>query len=635
MYLSTANLIIALCSLMIESTLIRYSRKKKILPLRNNQLFLNMLKAGFVATAMNLITLLLGVLSPSACVLKIHYFSDILYFVFYEISFFYIAAYVLWNAKKLSCFLSRHLVRLSLFLIIPLTVLMTQFWNDIFYITPDNRFHYGAQSHIPTVFPFLLVLWTLIVLIKNRFRILNERDKGLLSGTVILLLGIVADNMTTELVLIDFFFCFSALIFYICHEHPALCLSERTNCYNLSSFETLVNELIASDKDFYVYGFEVRNYNTVQSCRGTATLFSALSSCGTWVEACFPDAYVFYMGYRVFNILSLQPIDPKDYEAFAREGQNKAFKSTDGGVYFWTRRIRVDTASPLCENASYIINGEIQAMDSASLKADVISVDSQTYAAVTNEMRLHTLIEKSLSENRLQIFIQPICNAKTGKTEGGEVLARILDDAGRIVMPGDFIPLAEKSGMIIKIGYRLFEKTCRFVSENALADLGITFLTINCSPVQFQDLFLADKLKAISDAHHVDFSFFKFEVTESTMNNNALMKIHIDKFRNHGASIAMDDFGKGNSNLSRLTDFKFDVAKLDMSLVWSYFKSEDTMLVDILSLLKKKDMTIVAEGVETQEMAKALAELHCDYLQGYYFSKPLPAEDFLKTLSSL
>ena len=71
------------------------------------------------------------------------------------------------------------------------------------------------------------------------------------------------------------------------------------------------------------------------------------------------------------------------------------------------------------------------------------------------------------------------------------------------------------------------------------------------------------------------------------------------------------------------------------SPVWSYFKSEDTMLVDILSLLKKKDMTIVAESVETQETAKPLAELHCDYLQGYCFSKPLPADDFLKTLSSL
>lgn len=96
----------------------------------------------------------------------------------------------------------------------------------------------------------------------------------------------------------------------------------------------------------------------------------------------------------------------------------------------------------------------------------------------------------------------------------------------------------------------------------------------------------------------------------------------------------MDDFGKGSSNLYRLKDIDFDVVKLDMSLVWSYFEGDNKMLEDIVAMFKKENLKIVAEGIENKEMAKALTEMGCDYLQGYYYSKPIPMEDILVFLTS-
>ena len=91
----------------------------------------------------------------------------------------------------------------------------------------------------------------------------------------------------------------------------------------------------------------------------------------------------------------------------------------------------------------------------------------------------------------------------------------------------------------------------------------------------------------------------------------------------------MDDFGSGGSDIFRLLNYDFSLAKLDKSVVWKYFDHKSTVMTDIISMFKHEDLKIVAEGVETKEMVVALTELGCDYLQGYYFSKPLPAEEFL------
>ena len=126
----------------------------------------------------------------------------------------------------------------------------------------------------------------------------------------------------------------------------------------------------------------------------------------------------------------------------------------------------------------------------------------------------------------------------------------------------------------------------------------------------------------------VKFSLFDFEVTESNMNAEKLLEQHIAKTKEYQATASLDDFGKGGSDIFRLLNYDFSLAKLDKSVVWNYFDQKSTVMTDIISMFKHEKLKIVAEGVEDKTMADALSNLGCDYLQGYYFAKPLPAEDF-------
>ena len=145
---------------------------------------------------------------------------------------------------------------------------------------------------------------------------------------------------------------------------------------------------------------------------------------------------------------------------------------------------------------------------------------------------------------------------------------------------------------------------------------------------------LSESLKKIAQKYNVDFSVFNFEITETALSNNTLVESQIAHLKKRGAHVSLDDFGTGSSNLARLTHFPFTESKLDMSLVWNYFETRNPIMKDVITIFKNQGLKIVAEGVETKEMAMALSGMNCDYLQGYYFSKPLPEEDFCHFIST-
>ena len=399
--------------------------------------------------------------------------------------------------------------------------------------------------------------------------------------------------------------------------------------YNTRAFDALVNESLSEEKPFFVYGFEIQNYDTIRKRCSSASLSYAISDCAAWLESWFPDGYVFYTGTTCFNIFTYHEMCDATYKKFLLESKNLSFCSgEESTMYFVCRHIFVDCQDPLCTCSSDILNGENIAIDRASFHNEILRVDQEIYRQIERENTMHSIIENALSGEGLKIYLQPIFNPGSGRIEGAEVLARILDPVEGLLMPGDFIPLAEKSTMIVKLSYRIFEKTCIYLSQTDLQALGIRFININCSPMQFQDLFLADKLKKISDSYGLDFSLFKFEVTESYVTNSEIIRFHIDRFREKGAIIVMDDFGKGGSGLSRLLDFDFDVVKIDISLIWSYFSGKSSMIESIIPMFKKENLKVVAEGIESSDMIEPLTRMGCDYLQGYCFSKPLPAGAF-------
>jgi EAL domain-containing protein (putative c-di-GMP-specific phosphodiesterase class I) len=199
--------------------------------------------------------------------------------------------------------------------------------------------------------------------------------------------------------------------------------------------------------------------------------------------------------------------------------------------------------------------------------------------------------------------------------------------------PEEFIPMAEKNGMILKIGEFVFRTVCQMMARERIWEKGIDYIEVNLSVVQCMQEDICEMLYGIMDEYEVPYSCINLEITETVLSKDILWDT-MERMVVGGVTFSLDDYGTGYSNLTNILKYPFHIVKLDKSMVWSAMEDERAMLAlkHTVAMVLDLDMYIVAEGVETEEMVKTLTELGCEYLQGYYFSRPVCEADFLEKL---
>ena len=233
-------------------------------------------------------------------------------------------------------------------------------------------------------------------------------------------------------------------------------------------------------------------------------------------------------------------------------------------------------------------------------------------------------------------YYQPKIDWQSGHIIGLEALVRWRSGTGQLIMPGDFIPLAEETDLIMQIGKLVLTQACAH-----LHDLGVMGLarkvSINISPKQFESESLPDEIEEALSTSGVTPMLLELEITEGTlMGNIECSRAQLIKLKRLGVSISIDDFGTGYSSLSYLKKFPIDVLKIDQSFVRDMLteKSDAAIISAIINLAHSLDLTLVAEGVEIAAQADALAKLGCPVMQGYLYSKPLTFEDLVALLQA-
>lgn len=265
---------------------------------------------------------------------------------------------------------------------------------------------------------------------------------------------------------------------------------------------------------------------------------------------------------------------------------------------------------------------------------DIREITGKNTFILTNE--LDKIIDDALANKNLEVYYQPIYSIPQERFVSAEALLRIKNDKYGFISPELFIPAAEKSGAIHKIGDYVFEEVCRFISSSDFKKLELDYIEVNLSVAQCMQTDLADKLLQIMRRYNVSPSRINLEITETAANYaQNIMTANIDKLAEAGISFSLDDYGTGYSNIRSVASLPLEIVKLDKSFV----DVEDnprmlTVLEDTIKMLKDMDMHIVVEGVETKELLLKFADLKCEYIQGYYFSKPIPRDEFVRFISS-
>ena len=220
--------------------------------------------------------------------------------------------------------------------------------------------------------------------------------------------------------------------------------------------------------------------------------------------------------------------------------------------------------------------------------------------------------------------------------ESAEALIRLTDEKLGFVSPEEFIPIAERSGRILKIGEIVFESVCRFLSEGVITQYGIKYIEVNLSVVECMQSSLSEKLFHTMNQYHLDPSQINLEITETaTAERIGMLVKNMTELHKNGITFSLDDYGTGYSNISYMMSLPFHIIKIDKSLLWSSMKNEKAMIAleSIISMIRGMNMKILVEGVENEEMVELLKKLECHYLQGFYYSKPVPENEFIAFMS--
>lgn len=249
---------------------------------------------------------------------------------------------------------------------------------------------------------------------------------------------------------------------------------------------------------------------------------------------------------------------------------------------------------------------------------------------------MDAIIESALSNKRFEVYYQPIYSVKEKKFHSAEALIRLKDEKYGFISPEVFIPVAEKSGAIHKIGDFVLEQVCAFIASDEYKKLGMSYIEVNLSVVQCMQPKLANHIMEILTRYGVRPEQLNLEITETAASiSQQALEDNIEDLTNMGMKFSLDDFGTGYSNMQRIVKLPFDIIKLDRTFTELYDNPKlGIVLTNAINMIKAMKMKIVVEGVETEEMLKLFSELECEYIQGYYFSKPIPREEFVKFIQA-
>lgn len=267
--------------------------------------------------------------------------------------------------------------------------------------------------------------------------------------------------------------------------------------------------------------------------------------------------------------------------------------------------------------------------------ATPVQVDS---AAAVELARLETELRAGIHSGQMQLYVQPIVDMRDHQIIGFESLVRWLHPIAGMVRPDMFIPLAERSGLIVPLGRWVLREAChaalRFEREPTRADIAgkSGFISVNVSAGQFHDPEFITELDNILHETGLDPTKLQLEITESILSDTVAAKRWIAGCKKLGVRIALDDFGTGYSSLSYLHEFDIDTLKIDQSFVRRILTDirSEKIIITIIQLSHALGLDIVAEGIETQAMFDRLASLGCHYGQGYLIARPSPVDAYFQ-----
>ena len=501
-----------------------------------------------------------------------------------------------------------------------------------YYDDPEAKivYSYGLSDYATYIFALITIFFIVHKLFKEKKKISRNRRLAALFWMCVWFLAAIIQFIFPSCLLVGFASALGMLVLYLLIENPGNNIDRRTGLFNHGAFLDYTKQLYDSETKFSAlavvleyYSFKMMNADLEREVLTEIRSFLlgikdtyAFNNTGNEVIIVMPE------GENGKNIVKAI------YERFER-GRGK-----NGGLYVSPRWVYLSDSSLAAnpEDLLYLIRYAVQNSEEID-ENRCIEVSGDLAKQLYREKEVEEIIIDALENDRLEVWYQPIYSTQHSRFTSAEALVRIRGKDGTLIPPGAFIEIAERNGTILQIGETVFRKVCRFINQHNIKQYGMSYIEVNLSVVQCAYKQLAEDYIKIMKDYGVSADQINLEITETaSLNTKNTLLENMKELMDYGVNFSLDDFGTGQSNLDYIVDMPVDIVKFDKGMTNAYFENGKAKYImdAAANMIQGMDMKIVSEGIETEAQFNTMQDLGINYIQGYYFSKPLPEKEFLE-----
>lgn len=558
---------------------------------------------------------------------------NVLYFSFQTINPPIFLVYVLSLLGQLSLLRSYKIklifvpafVNLILLILNPLS-------NHFFNIDTINGYTYGYLFYVLHIVAIIYLLIIFFYSIYGRKNLSKVQFNTIIGFLVSIFITMYLQARFPRYLITGVILSFGSIIMYFSLQNPQHMKDVLTGCFNYNALLEYLKELIKSKQRFHLIAININEFNRINRVFGLKNGNQILINISKYILSLSDNIWIFRMKGTRFVVVtdndSLYSIIKSNLENKIETswdtGSNQIFVSMSICCMFELNKFikSIDDVVNFIETS--FLESEIN-----GVRENIISSDNGLYNKIERMMAVELALRNALNTNSgLTLNFQPIFSLKDKKFKSAETLLRLNDPKLGSISPAEFVPIAEKNGLVLQMDLLVVEKVCQFIAQyNPKETLGLDYLSINLSAAEFMNINMPKRMTELLKQYHIEPEFIVFEITETVATvSYAIVSSCMHEYQSLGFRFAIDDFGTGYANLSQVVSLPFSIVKIDRDLLFG----SKIVLEDMLHMFKRLGMVNIIEGVESYDQLDLIKEMEVDFIQGYLYSNPLDVNSFIK-----
>lgn len=621
--------LVAFIALVIVSLKYFYS---KYFPSQQNRIFGYILLVSLLTLFFDLLTAF--TLSYTNLIpLWFNIFLNSLYFSFQTINPAIFVVYVLSLLGNLSFLKTKRLKLIFLPALINLFLLfvINPFTGIFFYFDLSSKYTHGSLFFILHIVALIYLLIGFFFTIKERSKLSPVQFRTIVGFVFAIFITMYLQARFPRYLITGVILSFGSIIMYFTLQNPQHMKDTLTGSFNYSAMLEYLSELIKSKQKFHLIAININDFSRINRIFGLKNGNQILINVYDTLTNNTNNAWIFRMKGTRFVIITQSNRSYQNSKSLLENLVDSTWQIDSNQIVV---SMSVCSLFELNKHV-HTIDDVVNIIETSFIQSEIngvkqkfISSDDGLYNKLARVMAVETALRQALDSNSgIELYFQPIYSIKDNKFKSAETLLRLFDPILGAISPSEFVPIAEKNGLVLQMDLLVVKKVCQFISKYDIKKtLGIDYLSVNLSAAEFLNIHMPEKITEIIKEYEIDPSLIVFEITETVATvSYDIVSSCMKEYRTLGFRFALDDFGTGYANLSQVVSLPFSIVKIDRELL----SGSKIVLEDMLRMFRRLGLINIIEGVETIEQSDFVQAMDIDYIQGYLYANPLNEESFV------